>query len=421
MNFKKMLLFSGAFFFVSLFSLKANALSLEPSFSFPEYGINLLTAPEGFAILTQDSSANADEFLEMYSDRYDLKTAQYYMKEYNNLVRIISMQNNYEVLVTPYHLDDPLFCEEYLDMSIDVLFKNYDISGESKKTLQITKRTINDIPCLEYSFHSVEENIYYHIFFFPTHTDDDYYEIGIRLISYGSPITPEMDKLLMSVIHKAKLNITSYSAFGIGNVPTVMDFPEFGIYNVTIPEGYSVFTNTEEYTTPDFYDQYGYGFNTIRETFDSNPNRVARIISPDFIYEIDIKAYPTTVLNTVIQKTDMEDWAFKWFYRKDSLTLSDTDISFSKGYFYGKYGIESSFHRMSQDYYYHKFAFSTCVDGRYYNITYVFNGYNQPITDEANSMFTDNVENMVLDEMLESDKEPTFFKSLYAFLFGRTY
>lgn len=412
MNSLKKLLFIGTFLFILIFPVKAHASTT--SLGFSQYGIKKLTVPEGYSAMTQ-SDVFAPENFHRNSLDYSV-AAQKVMEQQKILLILFPEEPDSKIYVQYSEPEAPAFREDLELISEEMFYEKYVFTPEGTDKCSVSKYEIGGKYCLAKNFHNVASDEYYYVVFFHTATSGKYYSIIFTQIISGRERTNGESIVLDQLVRNTVIQESTIDSLNLKPVPEVMDFPDFGIYNVKIPEGFSVFTNDGDYVTKLFYSQFRGSFDYIHETFETAP-RVARIISDDYKYEIDIKAYPTDALDTILRETDMPDKLFKKTY---PLVFANgtQDLTFSKGFYWGKYGAESRFYRKDQDYYYHKYSFSNVVSGQYYNIWYTLNGYNTPISEEVDALFMDNVENMSIEEFLQPAKKVSFFRKILNVLFG---
>lgn len=210
---------------------------------------------------------------------------------------------------------------------------------------------------------------------------------------------------LLVLVLMVPLNVSASDSFArydaeypeLYPVPEAMDFPEYGIYNVTIPEGFSVFTKDEDFVTKDYYKLVNGDFSYLHQSFEENPNRVARIINNDHSYEIDIKAYPVDYQSFDRKLFTMPKLIAVPIYTFYNYSLLFKHHDTSRGFLEGKYGFESFSEKLGSDYRFHLFDFLALKDDQYYKIDYHFNSYYGEIEDEMDEIFLDTIRNFQVD------------------------
>lgn len=413
MNFLKKFLYIGTFLFVLVFPIKAHASI--PDLGFSQYGIQRIHVPEGYFALTPNDVFYPDNFI--WDDASATETLQESMKTNDRFLMLLPQTEDSAIMFYFIELEEPRYREDLELLSDELFIDTYFQEREGETILSLTRYDIGGKYCTVKNYFESQKGTFHSEVRFHTTGGGKYYEIVVDQTTYNyRDRTPDECKLFTQLLTDIIASEPNLDSVYFEPVPEVMDFPDFGIYNVKIPAGFSVFTNDGDYVTKKFYCQFRNSFDYIHETFETKP-RVARIISDDYKYEIDIKAYPTVSFDTIIQKTDMPDKRFEKTYPKE-FADGTQNLTFSKGFYWGKYGAESRFYNKEQDYYYHKYSFSNIVSGKYYDIWYTLNGYSTPISEEVDAIFMDNVENMTIDKFLVPVRGYSFIRTLWNFLMG---
>lgn len=414
MNSLKKFLYIGAFLFVLAFPVKVHANITTLGFS--EYGIKKISIPEGYAAITRNDLFNAEKVSPEGGYKVDEVRAK--VLDSNEFLDLLPYSADSIIYIYFYEEEAPYYREDREYMPEEAYTEKYLWAPEGSDNITLSRGEIGGKYCLQKEWHQINNNNYRYLIAFHTTVGDKCYEILFEQVILGRERNKEEAAVLYQVVENAVVTESTIAKLNLEPVPDVIDFPEFGIYNVKIPEGFSVFTPGKDYMTTAFCSRYRDQLDSIHEIFETESFRLARIINDDFTYEIDIRAYPTSKYDTIIQETDMPDSLFEKTYRANGFPDDAANVIFSKGTYYGKYGTEGSCYRKEQDYYYHRFYFSNAISENYYNIYYTLNGYHVAISKEAEAIFQDNLENMTLEGMLKPDEKPSLLRRILNFFFA---
>lgn len=379
--------------------ISAEALDSDYHIGFPSDGVDDIKLPDRFPCFYRDYSDDAGWFL----DKYGLteKEIQDSVKETNSLVFIYP--NNCDAVFSMYadEIDTPFFCDIWNEMTEEELHELYPY---------LQAATIECLPakdgyCLNIEFFDETFNRYrHHVLFatkYRTTMNYKYYLFGFALDMYDLSLKDKYNEMLWDIIDNAKMNISTLENYDIQlpPVPKKMDFPEFGIYNVTIPDGFSVLTKDKIYATKEFYSNHSFEYDDLHQTFIDKPERVARIVNADFTYEIDIKAEPVPYGETVVSWDVYTEDLFGKLY---PTTFYDEYEVFSchRGYWGDKYCVGALSYDHLRDYYFHRVNFSNCIDDQYYLITYNLNGYHKDFDEGITKIYEDSVEDVQIENSL---------------------
>lgn len=381
--------------------IKAEAAESEvpDTVSFPEYGITEIKIPEGMCVVT-----SGDAFCDVPFPEERKAEFINYTYEYDNvLLYLLSSNSDINYGVFFYEMDHPIFSEEDALISEEDYQAKYSNQPESRQNIKIDRLYLNDTFCKEFTYYDTNSSGFWDVYYIYTKVGDKYYEIEIRLFSYLNIYSEDEAELLKDLVANATFNESTMKD-SFDPVPATIDFPEYGIYNVTVPKGFSLFTADEMFIDPEFYIKHYIDIENTVNSFKDNPARVARIINSDYTYEIDLKVNETLSKLDLFLQYGIADLYFQMLYPSfyDSKFLT-TNIK--RGDIYGKYGIEADSYDTERDFYFHLLDYKIVYDGGIHDIDYHLNSYGGPIDSKMDNLFIDTAKNLTFDEVFEPQQE----------------
>lgn len=375
------------------FGISAEAEVDSTVIDFPEYGIKKIVVPEGYPVLFSDGCSlnNLDGFLEEYS--FDKEQILRDMADCGEILYIYSPDDSALYFIDYEELSEPWYCEESQGKTPEELAEWFSYYRDNMLNFSIESYPSNGTQCLTYAYKDPETLNYYRKYAFATKVGPKYYWIDIGLVCFDWEHRDRHISEFRKFVDQIELDFSSIDDVTLEPVPEVIDFPEYGIYNVKIPEGFSVFTRDNAYVTKAFYVEYHYGMDGIYQTFLDRPDRVARIINDDYTYELDIKAEDSLPIDITIWSYIPKP-LYEIIYPKATF-YDEYEVSSShKGYWGGKYCVGALAYDTLRDYYFHRVNFANRINNRNYTITYNLNGYHKDFDDEITAIFNDSVENV---------------------------
>ncbi|MBR5357107.1 MAG: hypothetical protein IK121_09335, partial [Lachnospiraceae bacterium] len=372
----------------------------------PQIGINEIKVPNDYAVFKKNSYVNADDYITL--NEIDVSKIQENFDD-NNLLNIYPKDDSYCLLIYYYPFEE-FYSDSYFLRTEEEYRYIFAHTVNHAENFSMTPVMRNGHKCAEMVYKDINNNSEKDLIYCATVNDGSRYEVVFDLTIWDSSAYSEAKNFLDEIFNNTDFNESVYEGVELAPVPDSMDFADYGLYNVKIPEGFSVFTDDGYYVTENFFIKYT-PLDDIVPNFPDYPARVARIISEDFNYEIDIKADPVSEFDTILAYADWTDEEFEKLY---PLSYdSNWEILYAeRKYVSGNYCIEGLYYNKDEDYYYHKFTFSVKVGDQYYNIRYCLNGYNTFFSDEISDMFRDNVNNVVIDGDIKPHKASLFERIL---------
>jgi len=370
--------------------------------SFPEFGIERVVVPAGFPVLLHDGTSHlTDDLFE--KNGWDKENILNIMAGNQELLYYYyPTENDTSILFINFtELDTERYCDEWEgglnEEIIDTYFSYY---RDNMDCFSLYRNYVNDHFRLEYSYADTNNSEYHMNVATITTKNDRYYwvEIGMTVFNLNPSATQfiAFDKFVESV----ELHASRIKDVELAPVPEVIDFPEYGIYNVKIPKGFSVFTRDQAYITEYYYSHNCSSFDDLYQTFADRPDRIARIIDNNHTYEIDIKAEPVEYSQTVAAWDIFSDNSFNKIY--PTTFYDEYEVSSChKGYWGDKYCVGAFAYDHLRDFYFHRVNFSNFINGKYYLITYNLNGYHEDFNNRITELYEDSVENVIIEGSVE--------------------
>jgi len=370
--------------------------------SFPEFGIGRVVVPAGYPVLLHDGTSHLtdDLFEENGWDKENILNGMLNNQEL--LYYYYPTESDTAILYIDFiELDTERYCDEWEGVSDDEIIDTYyPYLRDNMDNLDLDRYYEKDHFRLQYSYSDPNNREYHKNSATITTTGNKYYWVDVGMTVFNLKPSAAQSIAFEQFVASVELRASKIKDVELDPVPEVMDFPEYGIYNVTIPKGFSVLTKDKAYLTKYYYAHHCFEIDSLFQTFVDNPNRVARIIDGNHTYEIDIKAEPVSYGDTVVTWDVYSDDLFGKLY---PTTFYDEYEVFSchRGYWGDKYCVGALSHDHLRDYYFHRVNFSNYINGQYYFITYNLNGYHKDFNDKITEIYEDSVENVIIEGALE--------------------